>query len=56
MKKVFCDEVVHLIRTPADEVKGLIKHKKLSDFERDKHMEKLQILHGEIMAGNKYKK
>lgn len=54
-KKLY-DEVVHMIRVPVNEIKGLGMHKKITDVERDQCMKRLKILSGEIMAGSNSKK
>lgn len=54
-KKLY-DEVVHMIRVPVNEIKGLGTHKKLTDTERDNCMKRLKILTGEVMAGSNSKK
>ena len=54
-KKLY-DEVVHMIRIPVNEIKGLGLHKKMTDVERDQCMKQLKILSGEIMAGSNSKK
>ena len=54
-KKLY-DEVVHMIRIPVNEIKGLGLHKKMTDVERDQCMKRLKILSGEIMAGSNSKK
>ena len=54
-KKLY-DEVVHMIRVPVNEIKGLGMHKKLTDTERDHCIKRLKILTGEVMAGSNSKK
>jgi len=54
-KKLY-DELIHMLRVPPEDVKGLRDHKKSTDKERDKCLKKLKILTGEINSGNHSKK